>query len=390
MHSFPIIPQHVFRHPSPPQLQCGLFVFPPKGNNAEDNVEVIREPKETRPMTLKNNDNETLASVVNHSISSVISQGACSVQRGLTQGRNFVQNFVELDVAGRVASNDFFGDIEGAGENFVEAEFDEKAISRIDRMPKYIFLDIAVAFPSLAHKCFFYSVARFLPPPPLWFPNFAKFLYTVNFVVNYLGHFKFWILAGILQGCGLSGSLFALAFDPFLVVLEESIDSRKVGQTRTCADDVGSVSKALGHLKRIAIVFGWASECASLNLNLSKTILIPLGATCNASLIKAIRDWLELHLPSWAQIIIQAKAKYLGFLLGPEAGLFSWKNAFCKHKQRVNSIASSSRGASISLQSYDSQAVPVLSHICQLLPPSAEMLELELHAFLKMLRMPYA
>ena len=86
---------------------------------------------------------------------------------------------------------------------------------------------------------------------------------------------------------------------------------------------------------------------------------------------------------------IQAKANYLRFSLGPEAGLCSWNNAFCKYKERVSSIASSSRGASISLQRLNSQAVPVLSYICQLLPPSAEMLESELHAFHKMLRMPY-
>ena len=105
----------MFGNPSPPDFNASLFVFPPpKGNYAEDNVEVVREPKETRPITLKSCDYTTLASVANHSIRSVISQGANSIQRGFIQGRSFTQNIVDLDVAGRKASNVFFGEVVGA------------------------------------------------------------------------------------------------------------------------------------------------------------------------------------------------------------------------------------------------------------------------------------
>ena len=277
---------------------------------------MVRELKETRPITFKNSDNETLASVVNFSIRSVMSQGANSLQRGFVQGRDFTQNVVDLDVAGRIASNSLFGDVVGpSGVSPSDSDFVEKAIAIIDRMPLYIFLDIAAAFPSLAHKSLF--IVLHALRPPRWFLNFVKFVYTDNFAVNHMGQFKFWILVGILQGCGLSGSLFALAFDPFLSAIDESVDLRNFGHTRACADDAGSALKALGHLKRIAILFGWASECASLCLDLFKTILIPLGAPCNASIIKAIRSWLELDLPNWSQVKIQAKAKYLGFFLAP-------------------------------------------------------------------------
>ena len=102
---------------------------------------MVREPKETRPISLTNSDNETLASVVNFSIRSVISQGANSLQRGFIQGRIFLQNVVDLDVAGRIASNSFFGDVVGpSGVSPSDSEFVERAIANIDRMPLYIFL----------------------------------------------------------------------------------------------------------------------------------------------------------------------------------------------------------------------------------------------------------
>ena len=283
---------------------------------------------------------------------------------------------------------DFFGDVVGSsGVSPSDSAFVDNVVSKIDRMPLYIFLDIAAAFPSLAHK-FLFIVLHALRPPA-WFLNFVKILYTDNFAVNHSGQHKFWILAGILQGCGLSGSLFALSFDPFLSAIEQSIDNRNFGQTRACADDVGSALKALGHLKRIAIVFGWAAECASLCLNLLKTILVPLGAPCTPTVIDAIRNWLQLNLPQWTQVKIQDQAKYLGFILGPKAGESSWHAPFAKFKDRVSAIALATKGPTINLHTYNSLAVPVLSYICQLLPPTNSMLEFELHAFHKILHMAY-
>ena len=45
----------------------------------------------------------------------------------------------------------------------------------------------------------------------------------------------FWIRSGIIQGCGLSGSLYALASAPMLADLEHSIERRSLGLCRSCA-----------------------------------------------------------------------------------------------------------------------------------------------------------
>ena len=50
--------------------------------------------------------------------------------------------------------------------------------------------------------------------------------------------FLFWLLSGIMQGSSLSGSMFALAFDPLLRELQDRIDKKGAGLTRACADDV--------------------------------------------------------------------------------------------------------------------------------------------------------
>ncbi len=50
----------------------------------------------------------------------------------------------------------------------------------------------------------------------------------------------FLVLCGVLQGCPLSGILFAWAMDPFLEAMRVPIDCRGLAVTRACADDVGA------------------------------------------------------------------------------------------------------------------------------------------------------
>ena len=56
----------------------------------------------TRPLFLKNLDNKIIAAVANHKFKQPLAESACSLQRGFVQGRNFVNNIVELDVDPRV------------------------------------------------------------------------------------------------------------------------------------------------------------------------------------------------------------------------------------------------------------------------------------------------
>ena len=81
-----------------------LTFFVPKGEFESDPVAICREPLETRPLSLKNSDNEICAAVVNRSMADVVKQGTHKTQNGFVSGRQLIQNPVDLDAAGRLFS----------------------------------------------------------------------------------------------------------------------------------------------------------------------------------------------------------------------------------------------------------------------------------------------
>ena len=95
----------------PEGLNDGVFVFPPKPSSSDPspapgNV-VFKHPTETRPLTLKVSDNKIIAGVINQSITPVIRNSACKIQRGFIQGRQSLQNVVDLDFYSRMNTLDF-------------------------------------------------------------------------------------------------------------------------------------------------------------------------------------------------------------------------------------------------------------------------------------------
>ena len=112
----------------------------------------------------------------------------------------------------------------------------------------YLFLDIVVAFPSLVHQSIF-IVLRAINAPPNFY-NFIVALYTDNLAVNSSGVVKFLGLCGVLQGCGMSRSIFAISFDPFLSALRGCIDLAGKGSSRGCSDGVGVLLRQHGFLQK--------------------------------------------------------------------------------------------------------------------------------------------
>ena len=55
-------------------------------------------------------------------------------------------------------------------------------------------------------------------------------------------------LAGVLQGCPLSGMLFDIAIDPLLCMFEDTIQTVKKAEFGVCADDVGAAIASYRHL----------------------------------------------------------------------------------------------------------------------------------------------
>ena len=109
--------------------------------------------------------------------------------------------------------------------------------------------------------------------------------------------FLFLILSGIIQGCPLAGTCFALSIDPFLSKFKVYIEDSKQGCVRACADDIGAALRSLSCLRPVANIFRDAHAFAGLKLKISKTFLVPLNRECTAHIKEAIRTWLSQNLP---------------------------------------------------------------------------------------------
>ena len=78
------------------------------------------------------------------------------------------------------------------------------------------------------------------------------------------GHlqFLFLIWSGVLRGCPLSGSLFAMVMDSFLRAMVVQVEASQLGIIRACADDVGAALRDFRSLVLLADMFELADTCA--------------------------------------------------------------------------------------------------------------------------------
>ena len=85
----------------PVEFNSSLMVFVPKGEEP-DELSIVREPCNTRPLSLKSCDNKIICAVVNFALRTPLAAHSCPVQRGFIPGRQLVSNVVDLDVHGRI------------------------------------------------------------------------------------------------------------------------------------------------------------------------------------------------------------------------------------------------------------------------------------------------
>ena len=152
---------------------------------------------------MKNAFNKIIAAVWARSARRTTARHLHHTQRGFTFGRNFVNNYIDLDSIGRM-----YG-------------FDNPA----DSLALFAFFDIAAAFPSLCHKFLFFVLKAIGLPEG--FSNVFRCMYDNVMAYGFMGGgraFLFQVLSGVLQGCPLSGLAFSLAMDPFLRMFDFLID----------------------------------------------------------------------------------------------------------------------------------------------------------------------
>ena len=127
-------------------------------------------------------------------------------------------------------------------------------------------------------------------------------------------------MSGVLQGCPLSGTLFAIALGPFLDKLDRILGRGAHEIVRACADDIGAVVNFSRSLVQTAPVFDSARAAAGLATKPCKCVILPVYTSCSISTVTVCRDWLTRQIPAWSGFLIQPAARYLGVHVEPAAG----------------------------------------------------------------------
>jgi hypothetical protein len=167
--------------------------------------------------------------------------------------------------------------------------------------------------------------------------------------------------AGIKQGCPASGSIFALALDPFLRKLLTAIP-RQLGTLAAFADDIAAVvPEILAFLTTIAPMFSLFAQASGLRLNPQKTIIIPIGKLDPSKITAHIAE----HIASWREIKLARAGKLLGVMLGPESATTRWAQAGEKYWTTSRASKASAGGFWQALRHYRVFAFSVLCHLAQ-------------------------
>jgi endonuclease/exonuclease/phosphatase family metal-dependent hydrolase len=334
-----------------------LGVFPPKGENEDDENEVNRQPENTRPLNLKNTDNKTITGAVMDGYRRAMKSSTHKSQRGFVPDRHLIENVIDLDSASRIFA------------------FQNSSHPKLSKLPAILaFWDFAAAFPSVFHKFIFAVLeARGFP---LGFIDFIKSLYFFNAAYYSDGGsfiFLFWIFSGVLQGCNASAFLFDCVLDPFLEAFSEFITQNPNansspahrGIIRACADDIGAALLSLKGLKYMEPIFDLAEQLAGLTLKPSKCVLIPISARFDETIVYSMKVWLSINIPKWSDFQIRPAAKYLGICMGPQARALQWAAPLKKFCERAQLIGSVHAPLSISSLLYNSHAVSLLPYVAQ-------------------------
>ena len=205
---------------------------------------------ETRPLALNNCDNKQVCAAAARAASPTIQTHAHESQNGFIQGRQLLQNPVDLDFSSRVSA------IRCAASRG-NASFDCMLPNHsVSKLAVTLLFDFSTAFPSVFHEWIF-AVLDFIKAPRD-FCNVVRNRYkdsNAYWMQNGSYNHLFPVGGGVQQGCPLSSVLFVLAIDPLLWVLSQVVAKPALGCVRVCADDIGISLRHLSTVKALYDIF---------------------------------------------------------------------------------------------------------------------------------------
>ena len=130
----------------------------------------------------------------------------------------------------------------------------------------------STAFPKLSQQSL-YSVLR-TAQVQTGMINLAKGCYAQTIAFSSFGgrpvSFLDWLTSGIMQGCPLSSTIFAIASDPTIASMEGQ------GLTRACADDIAVLCFNFPVMIHIGCDCATTAKVAHSCHNLAKCLLVPI------------------------------------------------------------------------------------------------------------------
>ena len=272
----------------PPSFNFATMVMLPKKPSIE--VDGVRwfAPKDTRPLSVTNADNRIIANVFRDVFAEFASKLCLPEQRGFLKNRFLIENVVDVD-------------------------FESRKCYLRKGNGGLLLIDLAAAFPSLSHEYLFKVLERqgvpgsFCSALKVFYENNRQFLKLDGEISE-----SFVVRSGVRQGCPLSPVLFALALDPFLHLLKTELPNDAV--IRAYADDMAVVLQDIRQIPLVAKAFTVLHRASALQVNIAKTVLVPLYPTTREQLKN------DISKTQWSDVKISLGCdKYLGYLVGPMA-----------------------------------------------------------------------
>ena len=304
-------------------------------------------PANTRPLAIVNTDNRLIASACRFRWEAIFNKWVSGSQRGFLHGRSMLANIVDID-------------------------FEAMRVSLTQKHGALVLFDFQAAFPSVSHE-YITRVLRHLGLPDHVMRLIEALCGNTRCIISCQGgrYDGFPIRSGRRQGCPLSPLLFAVVADLLLRKLTAQFPEDTI---RAFADDTAVIIQYWWQsADQMREIFAEFARISGLELNLPKTVIVPLWLTS----LQDLRSAIERTLHGWGGVNVADYGIYLGFAEGPGKRHHTWEKAVQKYKDRAELWGKQGTGLFYATTAYNTYVITVLSFIGQLENPPEAVLEAE-------------
>ncbi len=139
------------------------------------------------------------------------------------------------------------------------------------------------------------------------------------------------------QASPWAAALLSSASTPILVALDKLCVQHECEVVSAYADDIAICITSADRLQCVYAIFAQFKQAAALDLNMRKTVFVPISAGCAQVAAAEVRTLLSTT--PWANALVDTSATLIGVVVGPEGSGLAFTAAFKKYAARVREIA---------------------------------------------------